>query len=251
MRKIKLLAITAMMTLVLTGCGNNSSTVNISDVSEQNTTTNISEETREQETTTQQETTTHEETTEVSTIDNSKQSESVKAKEKEQETIAKEQEEPKTAAVQTTESTQPKTTAASRVVSGDPAAQAKLNMDYYQEVLTLVNQIRAEAGVSPLTLDPTMCYAATTRAMEMDNAKVLSHTRPNGSKYSTALTAYGIKYSSSGENIASGANSPEDVVTGWKNSPAHYSNMIKSDFKKLGVGFSNANGRYWVQMFTD
>ena len=59
-------------------------------------------------------------------------------------------------------------------------ANATKYMNYYQEVLRLVNEIRAQAGVSPLTLDTTLCKAASMRALEMDYNNELSHTRPSG-----------------------------------------------------------------------
>ena len=57
-------------------------------------------------------------------------------------------------------------------------AIAAQNIAYYNEVLTLVNEIRAEAGVQPLTLDTTLCQAATMRSLEMNYSQQFSHTRP-------------------------------------------------------------------------
>lgn len=129
-------------------------------------------------------------------------------------------------------------------------------MGYYQEVLNLVNAIRAEAGVEPLTLDTTLCCAASMRAIEMDYANYFAHARADGRECFSAIDYYGIGYWSAGENIAAGYSSPASVVEGWKNSPGHYQNMVSPSFTKLGVGYSAAgtgygyNG-YWVQLFTD
>lgn len=125
---------------------------------------------------------------------------------------------------------------------------------YYEEILVLVNQIRAEAGVAPLVLDDQLCKAATMRAVEMDYANLFSHTRPDGSSCFTVLSQYGISYRSCGENIAAGYSSPEDVVEGWKNSSGHYKNMVNSSYTKLGVGYAKRQfgewAHYWVQLFT-
>lgn len=130
-------------------------------------------------------------------------------------------------------------------------ALSAANIAYYSEILELVNNIRTEAGVSPLTLDMTLCQAATVRAIEMDNTGVFSHTRPDGTDCWSVFKLYGITYRTCGENIAMGQRTPAQVVESWRNSPGHYANMVKAGFGKLGVGMSNSNRIYWVQMFTN
>ena len=134
-------------------------------------------------------------------------------------------------------------------------SNASKYMNYYQEVLRLVNEIRAEVGVAPLTLDTTLCKAATMRALEMDYANNMSHTRPNGSQCFTVLDFYAVAYCSSGENIAAGYSTAASVVDGWKKSPGHYANMIDATYTKLGVGYSAMNigeySYYWCQLFSN
>ena len=133
-------------------------------------------------------------------------------------------------------------------------AIAAQNIAYYNEVLTLVNEIRAEAGVQPLTLDTTLCQAATMRSLEMNYSQQFSHTRPSGETCFSVFGTYGVGYRTAGENIAAGQRTPESVVNAWKNSEGHYKNMINANFNKLGVGMSNMQmgyGIYWTQLFTD
>lgn len=126
---------------------------------------------------------------------------------------------------------------------------------YYEEVLRLVNNIRAEAGVAPLVLDDTLCRAASMRAVELDYSNQFSHTRPDGSSCFSIYPYFNISYSATGENIAAGQPTPAAVVEGWKNSSGHYANMINASYGKLGVGYSASGvgdyGVYWVQMFTN
>ncbi len=127
---------------------------------------------------------------------------------------------------------------------------AAQNMAYYEEVLSLVNQIRAEVGAAPLTLDTTLCYAATLRSIEMQENNYFSHTRPNGTSCFTVLDTFNIRWSAAGENIAAGYRTPSDVVTGWKNSEGHYKNMINTNYTKLGVGkYGSDYYPYWTQLF--
>lgn len=134
-------------------------------------------------------------------------------------------------------------------------SNASKYMSYYQEVLRLVNEIRAEAGVGPLTLDTTLCKAASMRALEMDYGNQMSHTRPSGKDCFSVLDFYGASFGTCGENIAAGQTSASSVVNGWKNSPGHYQNMINASYTKLGVGYSAMGvgdyGHYWCQLFTN
>lgn len=154
---------------------------------------------------------------------------------------------------------QPATTQPSTMSYADMVALSKQYAvsyrAYYEEVLRLVNEIRAEAGVAPLQLDDTLCQAAGLRSIEMDYNNEFSHTRPDGSSCFTVLSEFNCSYHTCGENIAAGYASPAVVVNGWKNSQGHYENMINASFTKLGVGYSSLGnsyyGNYWTQLFTD
>jgi len=78
-----------------------------------------------------------------------------------------------------------------------------------------------------------------------------SHTRPNGSSFSTALKEQGASYSTAGENIAWGQKTPQEVVTGWMNSSGHRANILGANYTKIGCGFyQGSDGTcYWSQLF--
>ena len=121
---------------------------------------------------------------------------------------------------------------------------------YVQRIVELVNEERAKAGLSEVALDPAITQAANIRAREIKQS--FSHTRPNGKKFSSVLQEQGISFRGSGENIAWGQQSPEEVMTAWMNSSGHRANILKPAYKKIGVGhYQDANGRhYWAQLFT-
>ena len=121
---------------------------------------------------------------------------------------------------------------------------------YANQVLQLVNQERAKAGLSALTSTPELQAAATKRAQE--TVQNFSHTRPNGTQWSTVLKEYNVPNMRSGENIAMGQRTPQEVVTAWMNSPGHRANIMNGSFGRLGVGVYESNGRlYWAQLFTN
>lgn len=119
-----------------------------------------------------------------------------------------------------------------------------------QAVLAEVNAARAQNGLSALTLDANMNRAAAVRATEL--AQSFSHTRPNGSRGLTALNEAGVSYRTAGENIASGQQTAQAVVSAWMNSSGHRANILSSLFGRMGVGQATIGRRtYWVQLFAD
>ncbi len=125
-------------------------------------------------------------------------------------------------------------------------------IQYVNEVLKLVNEARAEAGVHAVELDPILRRAAQVRAKECVGA--FSHTRPNGSSYKTAIEDAGINAGYTGENEATGNASAKHVMQGWMDSPGHRENILNENFTKIGIGLEknvgNPYGGYaWAQLF--
>ena len=120
---------------------------------------------------------------------------------------------------------------------------------FANEVVRLVNEERAKAGLPALTVDRGAASAAQVRAKEIERS--FSHTRPDGSSFNSALTEAGVNFSGAGENIAYGQNSPEKVMEGWMNSSGHRANILNSSYTSIGVGhYQNASGvNYWTQLF--
>lgn len=122
-----------------------------------------------------------------------------------------------------------------------------------REVLTLVNKVRVKNDLNTLSWGETCEDAAELRADEtMD---VYSHTRPDGSDWSTACPApegRGV----GGENLAMGnaAVSPATAVALWLSSESHRANILNPEYTKLAVGFvfdQDAPYRtYWSQFFS-
>lgn len=125
--------------------------------------------------------------------------------------------------------------------ASDPAAFAR-------RVLELCNAERAKKGLAALRPAADLADAAAVRASELPRA--FSHTRPNGKDCFTAVRDHGHTM---GENIAAGNATPESVVASWMESPGHRANILKPEFRELGVGFfdsgEGALRYYWGQLF--
>lgn len=114
--------------------------------------------------------------------------------------------------------------------------------DLATQVLILMNGERASRGLPELRMDPELTRAACVRAGEI--ARSFSHTRPDGSAWSTVS---GAAY---GENIARGQNSAEKVIAAWMTSANHRENMLRASYGSVGICAYKVGGvMHWVQLF--
>ena len=120
--------------------------------------------------------------------------------------------------------------------------------EYEQEVIRLVNEIRADNGLKPLTYDWELSRVARYKSQDMKDNRYFSHTSPVYGSPFQMIKNFGISFRSAGENIARGYATPQAVVNGWMNSSGHRANILSSSFTKIGVGYV-ADGNYWTQMF--
>ncbi|MBQ0011235.1 MAG: CAP domain-containing protein [Clostridiales bacterium] len=154
----------------------------------------------------------------------------------------------------TTAATTEATTAETTTVATTEATTTKSNTslgnlngsydyDMARQVLDLVNAERAANGRAPLKWNDTLASDAAIRATELPVN--WSHTRPDGSDWSTAGSGRAW-----GENLAMGQTSPAQALSDWMQSPTHKSNILDSDYTKMGVACYYCEGTYyWVQEF--
>lgn len=123
-------------------------------------------------------------------------------------------------------------------------------------VLELLNELRKEVNVSPVTSNDQLKNAANIRAIETEES--FSHTRPDGRATFTVLEEAGVEYTYqlAGENLAMGTNYLDEnemaewLFKGLKESPGHYKNMVNKDFKDVGIGVHyDGENLYIVQLF--
>lgn len=118
------------------------------------------------------------------------------------------------------------------------------------QVVALVNQERATAGCGPLTEDAQLEKAAQAHSDDMAARNFFEHTNPDGADPGQRITAAGYRWSTYGENIAQGQQTPEAVMESWMNSPGHRANILNCAFKNIGVGVhKGSGGPWWTQDF--
>ncbi|MFH8342063.1 sigma-70 family RNA polymerase sigma factor [Streptomyces sp. AM6-12] len=122
--------------------------------------------------------------------------------------------------------------------------------DTVSQVIALVNQQRASAGCSPLTEDPQLQQAAQAHSDDMAARHFFDHVNPDGADPGQRITAAGYRWSTYGENIAMGQQTPASVMDAWMNSPGHRANILNCAFKNIGVGVhKGTGGPWWTQDF--
>ena len=136
--------------------------------------------------------------------------------------------------------------------SGTSAKSKKV--DFEMKVLELTNKERARNGLSPLVLADRLSTSAEWKAEDMADRNYFDHADGAGRDFVDRAEQYGYAdWTFLGENIAAGQRTPEEVVAEWMASPGHRKNILKPQFKEIGLGFADdphsSYKRYWVQEF--
>ena len=122
-----------------------------------------------------------------------------------------------------------------------------------EEMLALVNQKRAEAGVGPVVLNPNLNRAAYNHSKDMGDNNYFSHDGLNGSSFGERSQQAGYQGVPWGENIAAGKATPLETHTQWIISSGHLKNILKPNVNEMGIGhYVNSGsqyGHYWTQIF--
>lgn len=132
------------------------------------------------------------------------------------------------------------------------------------QVLNLINQERLSLGLTELEFDPMLQNGARIRSKELCQQMAdqkLSHTRPDGSIWSTVLTRdipiQGLVEAGeilAREKTTDGGGSTQEAIPAkdwfllWKASEPHYDTITWPEAEKLGVGiyYEIRNGEYYT-----
>lgn len=146
---------------------------------------------------------------------------------------------------------------------GSPAPN-RGNTAFEAEIIRLVNQERARAGLAPLAVSGRLNQAAYLHTLDMTAISnrygpdvghqhtLLGTTRP---QLSDRLDAAGYdtwtRFFAFGENIAYGYSTPAEVMAAWMASPGHRTNILSPHFTEIGVSvLADASGRlFFTQNF--
>jgi uncharacterized protein YkwD len=126
--------------------------------------------------------------------------------------------------------------------------------DYEKKAFDLINQERIAKGAEPLRWDVDLCRMARMHSKNMAEKNFFAHTGPDGSVKDRAKECGVVGWKALGENIAFnlGYSDPaEFAVKGWKESPKHLDNLLRTVYthSAIGVAVASDGSVYFTQVF--
>lgn len=110
--------------------------------------------------------------------------------------------------------------------------------DPASEIIVLINQFRAELGLSAFTGNGTLSIAAQQQATYMAQTNNYAHNWPSGSTPQTRANNAGYN-GRVVENIVGGWHmTPRQGLIWWQNSPVHYNTITSSRYTEIGAGYA-------------
>jgi len=111
-------------------------------------------------------------------------------------------------------------------------------------VFSLHNRIRKERNLNSLCVHPALQKAARAHSEDIIRRDYFSHNDEGGRTFDARLKSFGYdpkgyRYYLVGENIALGSGpygEPDSIMDAWMKSDGHRRNILKEEFKEIGVG---------------
>jgi len=125
---------------------------------------------------------------------------------------------------------------------------------FEDEVLTIVNARRSEGATCggepfgpapPMVANAQLRCAARIHSLDMFTRDFFAHDNPDGESPWDRVDKTDYDANATGENIAKGYPTPEDVMQGWMDSPGHCSNIMNPDSNEIGIGYHES---LWTQV---
>lgn len=110
-------------------------------------------------------------------------------------------------------------------------------------IVQQLNELRTSRGLRALSVAPSLERAATAHSRAMLDGGFFAHESADGSSFSTRVEKYysirGFASWTLGENLAMfGGTVPtaQDVIDAWMASPGHRANLLRPNWRELGLG---------------
>ncbi|HEY0331257.1 MAG TPA: CAP domain-containing protein [Rhodopseudomonas sp.] len=114
-----------------------------------------------------------------------------------------------------------------------------------QAAASMISLYRQNNGLGPVVVDPALVALAEDQSMTMARRNKLDHNVK--APLPQRLNAGGYPATLAVENVSAGYHTLAEAFSGWRDSPPHKANMLKSGVTKLGIAASYApNTKYKV-----
>jgi len=134
--------------------------------------------------------------------------------------------------------------------TGPASCNYSSSSSYQNEIANLINNARAQAGLSPLTVNAQLAAAAQGHSIDMACHGLISHSGSDGSNVHQRVVAAGYSPSFSSE-IIYGSGYPQTAFDWWMNDQVHRTEILNPNVTEMGVGYAyvpdtSAGGYYTV-----
>lgn len=132
------------------------------------------------------------------------------------------------------------------------ASEAPVNLS---EAVQILSRYRAQHGLGPVKLDPTLTRIAADHAVKMAASNKLAHVLRGQGSFARRLKDGGYEAAVASENIGAGYDTLAEAFAGWRSSPEHNKNMLRPDITVMGIASATAAGSkygiYWSLVMAD
>ena len=114
-----------------------------------------------------------------------------------------------------------------------------------QAAASMISLYRQNNGLGSVVVDPELVKLAEAQSQVMASQNKLDHDVK--APLAKRLNASGYPANLAVENVSAGYHTLAEAFSGWRDSPPHKANMLKSGVTKLGIAASYApNSKYKV-----
>ncbi|MCC6146175.1 MAG: hypothetical protein IT308_01265 [Anaerolineaceae bacterium] len=118
---------------------------------------------------------------------------------------------------------------------------ADQNLQYNQQLLTLINQARRTAALPELTPQKQLDAAAYAHSADMACNDFVDHVGSDGSTWTTRIKAQNYEYTYASENIYVGnpafGGDAQGAFNWWMNSQIHRDNILSPKVTEIGISY--------------
>lgn len=125
--------------------------------------------------------------------------------------------------------------------------------DQTDATLAMINKLRSDRGLEPLSRHPAAANAAVDQARRMASVGKMEHNIGLGANFAKRMKGQEVPLPAA-ENIAVGQSDAARAFQAWVDSPKHLANMLGTGYRGLGVAEaknpSSGNRPYWAMVLS-
>ena len=141
------------------------------------------------------------------------------------------------------------TSVAVPTVKGPASCEYTSSSGYINEIASLINNARAQAGLPSLSVNVQLSAAAQGHSIDMVCHNLLSHSGSDGSSVQERVAAAGYSASYSSE-IIYGSGYPQTAFDWWMSDATHRNEILNANVTEMGIGYAYSAGTAYGSYYT-